>query len=148
MNAKRPTIMTRNSKSCLTTTCLTLILISSCISMGSTYAGVAYELESGVRYKGSQRPPHQSYRSNSRNCNSSVRLLSHSLRRTGFVPYMATEDPDVENAPVVPEMGTIELQAFRCQIQRTVPYPNYITNRLRQGRVSERSKKAGWHHVK
>jgi len=56
-------------------------------------------------------------------------------------------DPDVENAPVVPEMGTIELRAFRCQAQRTVQYLYNTTNGLHQGRVSERSKKAGWHHV-
>jgi len=57
-------------------------------------------------------------------------------------------DPDVENAPVAPEMGTIELRAFRCQVQRTVPYRyTNTTNGLHQGRVSERSKKAGWHHV-
>ena len=71
----------------------------------------------------------------------------HSLRRHFHSSY-ATEDPDVENAPVVPEMGTIELRAFRCQHQYTIPYPYDTTNGgLHQGRVSERSKKAGWHHV-
>jgi len=56
-------------------------------------------------------------------------------------------DPDVENAPVVPEMGTIELRAFRCRAQRAVQYIYNTTNGLHEGRVSERSKKAGWHHV-
>ena len=70
--------------------------------------------------------------------------LRHSLRRTFLIP---TEDPDVENAPVVPEMGTIELRAYRCRAQCIVPYLPH-TNGLREGRVSERSKKAGWHHVR
>ena len=65
-----------------------------------------------------------------------------------LIPHMATEDPDVENAPVVPEMGTIELRAYRCQAQRTVQYMYNTANELHQGRVSERSKKAGWHHVR
>jgi hypothetical protein len=61
----------------------------------------------------------------------------------------ATEDPDVENAPVVPEMGTIELRVFRCQVRRAEKYREYRIPdyKLHQGRVSERSKKAGWHHV-
>ena len=72
-------------------------------------------------------------------------LLKHSLGRTLLIP---TEDPDVENAPVVPEMGTIELRAYRCQVLRTVPFQLNATNGLHEGRVSERSKKAGWHHVR
>jgi hypothetical protein len=56
-------------------------------------------------------------------------------------------DPDVENAPVVPEMGTIELRAYRCRALRTIQYLYNTTNGLHEGRVSERSKKAGWHHV-
>ena len=61
-----------------------------------------------------------------------------------------SEDPDLEHAPVSPEMGTIELRAFRCQAPRLKPckprrYANYG---LHQGSVSERSKKAGWHHVR
>jgi hypothetical protein len=58
------------------------------------------------------------------------------------------EDPDLEYAPVVPEMGTIELRAFRCQALRTVQYQGIPGYGLHEGRVSERSKKAGWHHVR
>jgi hypothetical protein len=117
------------------------------ISMGSAYTSVIYELDGGLRYQESQRPPLQSYHSNFRICNSSVRaLLKHSLSRTFLIH---TEDPDVENAPVVPEMGTIELRVYRCrEVKRTVPYRVNATNGLHQGRVSERSKKAGWHHVR
>jgi hypothetical protein len=58
---------------------------------------------------------------------------------------LANEDPDVENARVVPDMGTIELRTYRCRAVGTAQYnPDY---KLHQGRVSERSKKAGWHHV-
>jgi hypothetical protein len=58
-------------------------------------------------------------------------------------------DPDLEDAPVAPEMGTIELKAYRCRTtglakksKRQHKYED-----LHWGRVSERSKKAGWHHV-
>jgi hypothetical protein len=61
--------------------------------------------------------------------------------------FAAAEDPDVEDAPVVPEMGTIEVQAYRCQVGRTVEY-QHKDFKLNGGRVSERSKKAGWHHVR
>jgi hypothetical protein len=143
---KRPTIMTSNLGLYLATTCSTLTSPSPCTSMGSAYTGVTYELDSGVRYQESQRPLPQSYHSNFRNCNSSVRsLLKHSLRWTFLI---LTEDPDVENAPVIPEMGTIELRAYRCRAYRTVQYLYNTTNGLHQGRVSERSKKAGWHHVR
>jgi len=55
-------------------------------------------------------------------------------------------DPDVEDAPVFPDMGTIELRVFRSRALRTVEnQPNAYG--LHRGRVSERSKKAGWHHV-
>ncbi|KAI0002412.1 hypothetical protein BJV74DRAFT_815691 [Russula compacta] len=56
-------------------------------------------------------------------------------------------DPDVEDATIAPDMGTIELQAFRS---RTVGYRpqklNYHRD-LPRGHISERSKKAGWHRV-
>jgi hypothetical protein len=58
------------------------------------------------------------------------------------------KDPDVEDAPVVPEMGTIELRAYRTRAVRTVDYQTSAQNGLHRGRVSERSKKAGWHHVR
>ena len=58
------------------------------------------------------------------------------------------KDPDVEDAPVVPEMGTIDLRAYRTRAVRTVDYQTSAQNGLHQGRVSERSKKAGWHHVR
>ena len=69
----------------------------------------------------------------------------------------ATEDPDLEHAPVVPDMGTIEIRTFRCQtpcglrIEEMTEYELESCNgtrRLHQGRVSERSKQAGWHHVR
>jgi len=72
---------------------------------------------------------------------------------TSTLPFKFQElelvDPDLEDAPVVSEMaqiGSIEARAFRCQIQRTVEYEP-TNRRLHGGRVSERSKKAGWHHV-
>ena len=68
--------------------------------------------------------------------------------RCGTSFSYAAEDPDVEDAPVVPEMGMIELRAFRCLAQRTVQYLYNTNNALHQGRVSELSKKAGWHHVR
>jgi len=77
-----------------------------------------------------------------------VGAFSSSIRWKTYSFSFATEDPDVENAPVVPEMGTIELQAFRCHAQHTAQYKPHAANRLRQGRVSERSKKAGWHRVR
>ena len=60
----------------------------------------------------------------------------------------AIEDPDLEDAPVVSEMGTIEVRAYRCHVtaKRTVEYQRK-NHGLHGGRVSERSKKAGWHHV-
>jgi hypothetical protein len=60
----------------------------------------------------------------------------------------ATEDPDLEDAPVVQDMGTIELRAFRCQVLRTREYEFKAKHGLHRGRISERSKKAGWHHVR
>jgi hypothetical protein len=56
-------------------------------------------------------------------------------------------DPDLEDAPFAPEMGTIELKAYRCQKQGPSESSKYAYEDLHQGRVSERSKKAGWHHV-
>ena len=69
----------------------------------------------------------------------SVRL-SFSLTRT--------TDPDLEDAPAAPEMGTIELKAYRCQTRHfREPSKQRLYEDLHQGRVSERSKKAGWHHI-
>ncbi|KAI9446310.1 hypothetical protein H4582DRAFT_2069666 [Lactarius indigo] len=57
-------------------------------------------------------------------------------------------DPDLEDAPVAPEVGTIELRAYRCQRRYvTGPSSKSTHEALHRGRVSERSKKAGWHHV-
>jgi len=58
-------------------------------------------------------------------------------------------DPDVESAPMVPEMGTIELRTYRS---RTIGYDprsrkKGYPQRLHLGSVSELSKKAGWHRV-
>ncbi|KAI9465924.1 hypothetical protein BJY52DRAFT_1243484 [Lactarius psammicola] len=69
-----------------------------------------------------------------------------------ILPYKFQElqlvDPDLEDAPAAPEMGTIELKAYRCQTRHiTKPSSRVAHEDLHQGRVSERSKKAGWHHV-
>ncbi|KAH9072852.1 hypothetical protein EDB83DRAFT_137221 [Lactarius deliciosus] len=59
-------------------------------------------------------------------------------------------DPDVEDVPVASEVGTIELKGYRCRILgiTTVPVsPQSTHNGLHGGRVSELSKKAGWHHI-
>jgi hypothetical protein len=47
----------------------------------------------------------------------------------------------------MPEMGTIELRAFRGQVLRTMKYRNKDYG-LHEGCVSERSKMAGWHRVR
>ncbi|KAN0130160.1 hypothetical protein V8E53_012105 [Lactarius tabidus] len=58
-------------------------------------------------------------------------------------------DPDLEDAPFTPEMGTIELKAYRCQNVKQTPSGSskHAFEDLHLGRISERSKKAGWHHV-
>ena len=62
---------------------------------------------------------------------------------------LLAEDPDVEDAPVVPpEMGTIELRAYRIRVARKVAHRPSAQYGLHRGHVSERSKKAGWHHVR
>jgi hypothetical protein len=71
---------------------------------------------------------------------STFRLLSISLTRA--------EDPDFEDAPAAPEMGTIELKAYRCRTRYfREPSKRLLYEDLHRGRVSERSKKAGWHHI-
>jgi hypothetical protein len=71
---------------------------------------------------------------------STFRLLSISLTRA--------EDPDFEDAPAAPEMGTIELKAYRCRTRHfREPSKRLLYEDLHRGRVSERSKKAGWHHI-
>jgi hypothetical protein len=60
----------------------------------------------------------------------------------------ATEDPDLEDAPVVPEMGTIEIRAYRCHALNENEYEHIDTPRLHGGRASERSKQSGWHRVR
>jgi hypothetical protein len=54
----------------------------------------------------------------------------------------------MENAPVVPEMGTIELRAFRCQSLSDEEFYIKECDGLHQGHVSERTKMAGWHQVR
>lgn len=57
-------------------------------------------------------------------------------------------DPDLEDAPAAPEMGTIELKAYRCRTRYVrEPSKQPLYENLHRGRVSERSKKAGWHHI-
>ena len=60
------------------------------------------------------------------------------------------KDPDLEDALVAPEMGTIELKAYRCQILQQDTREMWTKNSKwceGSGRISELSKKAGWHHV-
>jgi hypothetical protein len=45
------------------------------------------------------------------------------------------------------EMGTIELRAYRSQPISAVEPIVHLGQGLHHGRISERSKKAGWHHV-
>jgi hypothetical protein len=113
-----------------------------------------YELESLVKYGASQSPPPRFFLSSFRSWNWSV--------RSPGTPWaclfsFATEDPDLdsEHAPVVLDTGTIELRTFRCRtphglrMEETTEYKlKSHTHRLHQGRVSERSKQAGWHHVR
>ncbi|KAI0002425.1 hypothetical protein BJV74DRAFT_815724 [Russula compacta] len=79
------------------------------------------------------------------------RILGIYKDSTSVLPFKFQElelvDPDQENAPVVPEMGTIELRAFRSRARHVVEHQPYANRGLHQGRVSELSKKAGWHHV-
>ncbi|KAH9006364.1 hypothetical protein EDB86DRAFT_720078 [Lactarius hatsudake] len=57
-------------------------------------------------------------------------------------------DPDLEDAPAAPEMGTIELKAYRGRKRHSTKSSSQFTHEgLHKGRVSELSKKAGWHHV-
>ena len=118
-----------------------LLIDGECIDSSYLIAGPQYQL-SGIRNTASSVLPfkfqelelvgafHQTY-------------LGHHV--TCFANLLANEDPDVENAPVAPDMGSIELRTFRCRAVGTAQYnPDY---RLHQGRVSERSKKAGWHRV-
>jgi len=54
----------------------------------------------------------------------------------------------LEDAPAATETGTIELKAYRCQLRHITSQPSQLTHEgLHGGRVSERSKKAGWHHI-
>ena len=66
---------------------------------------------------------------------------------TNFKSF-ATEDPDLEDAPILPEMGTIELRAYRCHVLSDEEYEYIDTPRLHGGRASERSKQSGWHRVR
>lgn len=57
-------------------------------------------------------------------------------------------DLDLEDVPVAPEMGMIELQVYRCQKRGTTESTQRFTKEdLHTGCVSERTKKGGWHHV-
>lgn len=69
-----------------------------------------------------------------------------------ILPYKFQElqlvDPDLEDAPVAPEMGIIELKAYRCKTRSTAKSSSqFVHEDPHRGRVSELSKKAGWHHV-
>jgi len=79
------------------------------------------------------------------------RILGIYKGSTSVLPFKFQElelvDPDLEDAPVVPDMGLIELRAFRTRAIRTLGHLPDANYGLHGGRVSERSKKAGWHHV-
>lgn len=107
--------------------------------------------------------PFPSFLSSFKNWSSSVRSNVHPVARSWKTkpdPFLLfffcyrpirprPEDPDVEDAPVVPDMGTIELRAFRSRALRIVDnHQLHAPYGLHRGRVSERSKKAGWHHVR
>ena len=58
------------------------------------------------------------------------------------------KDADLEDAPVAPEMGTIELKVYRCQKRGPTGQSRWFAHEdPHWGRISELSKKAGWHHV-
>jgi hypothetical protein len=67
-----------------------------------------------------------------------------------IIPHLLLVDPDedMEDAPIAPEMGTIEVRAFRRRFIHKERRQRHSTSGLHSGRVSERSKKAGWHHVR
>ncbi|KAN0130158.1 hypothetical protein V8E53_012103 [Lactarius tabidus] len=84
---------------------------------------------------------------------SSEECLGVQKSSSSILPFKFQElqlvDPDLEDAPAAPEMGTIELQVYRCQkvgIKKRSKW-QYKHEDLHWGRISERSKKAGWHHV-
>jgi hypothetical protein len=80
-----------------------------------------------------------------------VAVEKRKLIRSSFFSSFATdrpEDPDEEDAPVVPDMVVIELRVFRSRAVRRVDNRPNMQYGLHRGRVSERSKKAGWHHVR
>ncbi|KAH8996751.1 hypothetical protein EDB92DRAFT_1942367 [Lactarius akahatsu] len=58
-------------------------------------------------------------------------------------------DPDLEDAPAASGAGTIELKGYRCRVlgRTTMPRPLSMHEGLHGGRVSELSKKVGWHHI-
>ncbi|KAH9067807.1 hypothetical protein EDB87DRAFT_1573362 [Lactarius vividus] len=73
----------------------------------------------------------------------------HSVLPLEFQELQLVEDPDLEDTPAASEAGTIELKGYRCRIlgRTTVPRPQFIHEGLHGGRVSELSKKVGWHHI-
>jgi len=145
------TMATSNSGSRSRTTSLTATSRSTCASTESPFGRPTSELNSTAACWGSTRTPLRSFLSSFRSWSSSVCSLTLASllwwKITSFFGYRP-KDPDVEDAPVVPEMGMIELRAFRTRPVRTVEYQPDAQYGLHRGRVSERSKKAGWHHVR
>ncbi|KAH9042716.1 hypothetical protein EDB85DRAFT_2226861 [Lactarius pseudohatsudake] len=83
---------------------------------------------------------------------SSEELLGLRNSAHSVLPFKFQElqlvDPDLEDVPAAPEMGTIELKAYRCHVRHIIKAPSqFMDEGLHKGRVSELSKKAGWHHV-
>ncbi|KAH9177551.1 hypothetical protein EDB89DRAFT_2226010 [Lactarius sanguifluus] len=83
---------------------------------------------------------------------SSDELLGPYNSARSVLPFKFQElqlvDPDLEDVPAAPEMGTIELKAYRCHLRHITKAPSqFMHESLHEGRVSELSKKVGWHHV-
>jgi hypothetical protein len=74
-----------------------------------------------------------------------------SLILDAFIPHFLLEDldnGDMENVPVMPEIETIEVQAFYAQVKSTTKSSNNINYKLHRSCILECSKMAGWHHVR
>ena len=150
---ERLTVEISNSESWLLTTSWTSIiwLWLTCISMGSGFPDIFYEVETGswLSFEASVTPLPRIVLSSFRSSNLSVCFMN--ILWTScliLILLFATEDPDLEHAPIGAEMGVIEVRAFRCRYLGCRPLKSGWKAKLHQGRVSERSKKAGWHHVR
>ncbi|KAH9067806.1 hypothetical protein EDB87DRAFT_43864 [Lactarius vividus] len=83
---------------------------------------------------------------------SSDELLGPYNSARSILPFKFQElqlvDPDLEDVPAAPEIGTIEFKAYRCHLRHITKLPSqFMHEGLHKGRISELSKKVGWHHV-